>query len=155
MAFAVILFICAGTIASYYLWPHRERLNPTVVFYSDDDGQTFFRDSVYKFPPFDHEGKTAVEAMVAESNGHRFVAYLMRYTPAAQEQLKQKYNEAIRENLSVQETVLNFISSPEIGLRGMEMKLPGSGNEWVPRSQIRTLDVKAPDGSLPDRYVTP
>jgi hypothetical protein len=80
---------------------------------------------------------------------------LMRFTPDAQKQLQQIYDDAIRNNLSVQQTVLDFMSVPPISLQGMEVKLPGPGHEWIPRSQVRTLDVKAPDGSLPDRYVTP
>jgi hypothetical protein len=155
LMFAAILCICAAAISFHYLWPRAQRVDPTVEFYSDDDGQTFFKDNVYKFPPFDHNGKTAVQAVVGESEGHYFVAYLARYTPDAQKQLQQKYDDAVKNNLSVQQTVLDFISTPPISMEGMEIKLPGSGHEWMPRSQLRNLDVKAPNGNIPDRYITP
>ncbi|MGD0464772.1 MAG: hypothetical protein ABSB74_19990 [Tepidisphaeraceae bacterium] len=155
LTLAAILFLCAAGISSYYLWPRGVRVDPTVDFYSDDDGQTYFKDSVYKFAPFDHEGRTAVGAMVAESGGRYFVAYLMRFTPEAQKQLQEKYDYAVKNNLSVQQTVLDFMGNPAISVEGMEIKLPGSGHEWVPRSELRKMEVKAPDGSLPDRYVTP
>jgi hypothetical protein len=149
------LFLAAAGIASYFLWPHGEKFDPTSAYYSDDDGQTYFRDSVYKFPPFDHGGKIAVEVVLGESSGHTFVAYLTRFTSDARKQLQQKYDDAVKNNLSVQQTVLDFMSSPPINMEGMEVKLPGSGHEWVPRSQLRYLDVKSPNGSLPERFVTP
>ena len=155
LTFAAILCLCAAGISSYYLWPRGDRPDPTRVFYSDNDGQTYFKDSVYKFPPFDHDGKTAVEAVIAESGGHDFVAYLARFTPEARKQLQQKYDDAVKNNLSVQQKVLDFMSNPPISMEGMEVKLPGSDHEWVPRSQLRNLDVKSPNGSLPDRFVTP
>ncbi len=34
------------------------------VLYSDDDGKTWFADSVYRVAPFDHNGKTAVAAQI-------------------------------------------------------------------------------------------
>ena len=129
----------------------REHVDVTEAYYSDDDGQTYFKDSVYKFPPFDHGGKTVVQAVLAESNGHRFVGYLMRYTPQAREKLQQKYDGAIKDGLPLQRTVLDFMSSISGG--GTEVKLPGSGHPWLPRSQVGTLDVKGPDGQPPDRYI--
>jgi hypothetical protein len=155
LTFAAILCLCAAGISSYYLWPRGEKVDPTITYYSDDDGQTYFKDSVYKFAPFDHDGRTAVEAVIAESGGHTFVAYLTRFTPEARKKLQDKYDDAVKNNLPVQQTVLDFMSNPPISMEGMEVKLPGSGHEWVPRSQLRYLDVKSPNGSLPERFVTP
>jgi hypothetical protein len=155
LAFAAILCLCAAGISAYYLWPRGERFDPAKAFYSDDDGQTYFKDSVYKFPPFDHDGKTAVEAEVGESNGHYFVVLLMRFTPEARKQLQEKYDGAMKNNLPVQQIVLDFMATPPISMQGMEIKLPGGGQEWMPRSQLRNLEANAPNGTPPDRYVTP
>jgi hypothetical protein len=155
LAVAAILFLAAIAISVYYLRPRGDRSDPTKAFYSDDDGQTYFKDSVYNFPPFDHNGKTAVEAMLAESNGHYFVGYLMRFTPAARKQLQDKYDEAGRDNLPGQQNVLDFMASPDITESGMQVKLPGPGHPWLPRSQVGSLAVKAPNGDPPDRYVMP
>jgi hypothetical protein len=150
---AAIMILLAGGIAAYYLWPHTRSFDPTRAFYSDDDGQTYFVDSVYDFPPFDHDGKTAVEAVLAESGGHYFVAYLARYKPAARKQLQEKYDDAVRRDLPVQQVVIDFMGEAQFGLSGMEVKLPGSGNKWEPRSQLARLDIRSPDGKVPDRYL--
>src|SRR5450755_960219 len=89
---AAAMLLLAGCILTYYFISHAtEKPNVNTAYYSDDDGQTYFVDSLYKFPPFDHGGKTAVQAILAESNGHKFVGYLKRFKPAAQTQLQQKY----------------------------------------------------------------
>src|SRR5581483_3966904 len=68
-------------------------LNTT--YYSDDDGKTFFKDDIYKFPPFDHDGKTANAAVIFSTpQSGDFVGYLMRYTPAAKKQLDDAYQKA-------------------------------------------------------------
>ena len=99
-----------AAVSSAYYYPHdgARRVDVTEAYYSDDDGQTYFKDSVYKFPPFDHGGKTVVQAVLAESNGHRFVGYLMRYTPQAREKLQQKYDGAMKNGLPLQRTRAGF-----------------------------------------------
>ena len=50
-------------------------------FYSDDDGATYFKDSLTKIAPYDHDGKQAVVANVFRCQGGKpFVGYLQRYT---------------------------------------------------------------------------
>lgn len=60
------------------------------AYYSTDDGTTFFRDTMH-IPPFDKNGKQAVMAMVFSCDGGKtqFIGYLLRYTPAGQELLKE------------------------------------------------------------------
>jgi hypothetical protein len=149
-----VLFLSAIGVSSYYLWPHKIIGDPTHAFYSDDNGRTIFKDSIYHFPPFEHNGRTAVEAVLAESHGRKFVAYLMRYTPEAKQRLQQKYDDAVANNLQVQRVVLDFMNAAPISRAGTEIKLPGSGHDWVPSSQLSKLDIKAPDGELPDAEVT-
>jgi hypothetical protein len=152
IAAGVLIAACLGFI--YWYWSAgRIHVDPTQTYYSDDDGHTYYKDSVYKFPPYDHDGKTAVEAVVAESNGHDFIAYLMRFTPEARKQLQQKYDDAVKNNLPVQNAVLTLLGNPGINMAGMQIKLPGSGHDWVPRSRLPALDIKSPDGELPDRYI--
>jgi hypothetical protein len=51
------------------------------VFYSDDDGKTWFLDDVAKESPFDHDGKQAYRAMVYRCpGGTPFVAFLAKYS---------------------------------------------------------------------------
>jgi hypothetical protein len=149
---AVALLLLACIILTYYFLSHSsEHANVSTRYYSDDDGQTYFKDTLFKFPPFDHDGKTAVQAVLGESNGHDFVAYLMRYTPEAQKQLQQKYYDAEKNGLSPQKNVLDLVTQ----LSGeIQVKLPGSGHSWLPVSQVGTLDVKSPSGDVPDKYIT-
>ncbi|MGD0464773.1 MAG: hypothetical protein ABSB74_19995 [Tepidisphaeraceae bacterium] len=154
MGVAVALLLVACTIFTYYFLSHSGvHVNVSSAYYSDDDGQSYFTDSIYKFAPFDHDGKTAVQAVLAESGGHDFVGYLMRYIPEAQKRLQKKYDDAVKNGLSAQEkaSVLDFMSTVS---GQMEVKLPGSGHPWLPASQVGTLNVKSPSGDMPDRYIT-
>jgi hypothetical protein len=148
---AIALLVLAGSIFTYYLMSHwHPSVDVTHAYYSDDDGQSYFKGSVYDFPPFDHDGKTAVQAILAESNGHRFVGFLTRYMPSARKQLQERYDGAVKDGLPVQKTVLDLM----MALSGqMEVKVPGSGHPWIPSSRVGTLDVRSPDGKVPDRYI--
>ena len=51
------------------------------IFFTDDEGQHWFPDDRRKVPPFDHNGKEAVEAEVYKCDGKTFVNHMKRYTP--------------------------------------------------------------------------
>jgi len=54
----------------------------TRVYFSDDDGKTYFADGVEKGLNFPHEGKQACRAYVYRcDSGKAFVAYLGRHAP--------------------------------------------------------------------------
>ena len=150
--------VVAIGVLVYLLWP-AHRADATSLYYSDDDGKTFFKDSVYNFPPFDHNGKTADEAMVLIDRGSNFVGYLIRYTPAAQKKLADLYNDDVNNrhlsNKEIQHDILMMMHNPDISLRGQEIKLPGPDNKWIPRSQFSTVTVKTPSGDLPEGSVFP
>ena len=154
---AVAFVAIAGGVLTYMLWP-AHHADVASLYYSDDDGQSFFKDSVYKFPPFDHNGKTADEAMVLVDRGSNFVGYLVRYTPEAQKQLTDRYNQSVNNHLSdkeIQHNILTLLHDPEISLHGEEIKLPGPGNKWMPRSSFIATMVKTPSGDLPEGAVFP
>ena len=54
---------------------------PERAFFTVDDGANWFVDDASRLAPFQHEGKEAVRAYVAECNGKRFVNHVERYTP--------------------------------------------------------------------------
>jgi hypothetical protein len=63
--------------------PHQNARLLNSAFYSDDDGTTWFIDDASKLPPFDHNGKTAVRAVVYRyGDDKRFVAYLEEFSDA-------------------------------------------------------------------------
>ena len=53
------------------------------VFYSVDDGKTYFPDGEGKLPPFDHPNGLAVRAHVFNGSSGPFVGYLERFSPEA------------------------------------------------------------------------
>lgn len=54
----------------------------TKLYFSVDDGKTYFADDVSKLAPFQHDGKEAVQAYVFRCGGETKVHYLSRYTEA-------------------------------------------------------------------------
>ena len=101
-------------------------------FFSDDDGKTFFVGATESTPPFDHQGKTAVQAYVFECCGKRFVGYLGRYAADAQK-LK-----------------LAGKGTRETEMYGRELKKPG-GSTWVKAHDLaassKIVDVQCPHGA--------
>ena len=63
---------------------------PTMAFYSDDDGKTFFKDNIRKIVPFDHNGKQAYRADVFKGpDGNVFVGLLYRHTDMGKKQMNE------------------------------------------------------------------
>ena len=154
---AIGFLAVAGGILAYMLWP-AHRVDALSLFYSDDDGQSYFKDSVYKFPPFDHDGKPASEAFVILDRGSKVVGYLVRYTPDTHKKLTDRYNSDLSNHMSdkeIQHDVLTYMHEPDIFLRGQECKLPGANNKWMPRYAFSTAMIKTPSGDLPEGAVTP
>ena len=55
---------------------------PSQMYFSADDGKTYFADDSARIPPFDHYGKQAHLAGVFRCPGKQpFVAYVLRYSP--------------------------------------------------------------------------
>jgi hypothetical protein len=155
---AAVLFCAAIAIAGYYFRPFGHKPNYSEIFYSDDDGKTYFKDSIYKLAPFDHNGRTANEAIVIQDHGAKVVGYLVRYIPEAQKKLTDRYNDDVNNRLSdteIQQDVLTYMHEPDIYLHGQECKLPGPDNNWMPRYSFSTTMIKTPSGDLPEGAVLP
>jgi hypothetical protein len=77
---------------------------PTVsgAFFSDDDGKTYFSDDPTKIPPFDHNGKIAVGAVVFKpsTGGDPFVGYLVSNTNQLKAKLESEVNTGGLEGLN-------------------------------------------------------
>jgi hypothetical protein len=143
LSVAVIFFTAAGVIAAYSMWPTQPSVHGAQGFYTDDGGKTYFRDSLYKFSPFDHDGKTAYGAMVYAYGKGEFVAYEFRFTPAAKSRLEAAYAKGKAEgNLS---SVARLLAEPDISLGGCEIKMRGT-DQWIPRAVSPHPHVAAPDG---------
>jgi hypothetical protein len=51
------------------------------IYFSDDDGQTYFADDAAKLTPFDHNGREAVRCNVFKNSSGPFVGYLEKVAP--------------------------------------------------------------------------
>ncbi len=120
-----LILVAVAIIVSYY-FSHHTTIHPYDRFYSDDDGKTYFKDSIYKFAPWDHDGRVANIAIVATDGKQTFVTILERFTPDA----KKKLQEAYEANSDAPYKIIGLMASPQIIYGGMEFSLPGSG-KWT------------------------
>lgn len=129
------------------LWPGAPRGVGNQQFYTADDGQSFFRDSASKPPPFDYNGQQAVRAYVYECNGKRFVGYMLRFTPEAHKLFAEQI---ARGDVPAQTEYV-------VGASNVEVKKPGQ-TEWVklsaPNDQLlKATQVTCPDGSFAEPVI--
>jgi len=126
-----------AVFACLRLFPGRSSVNPMggdKLWYTIDDGATYFADSKARTPPFDHQGKPAVIAHVFTCSGGKtkFVAYLERYTPGGQK---------LRQELLGKNTSVNF----ELDVTEKEIKLPRTGDRgWMSKANERAVEVMNP-----------
>jgi hypothetical protein len=149
-ALAALLILFSGGLLAYTQWP-QSRPKGDKAYFTVDDGQTWFLDSIYKVPPFDYNGQTAVRAMVYsyDNGSKKFCGYLMRYTSEVKNKLDAAVAQAQADGKPL--SSITLFSSRDVGMNGVEIKLPGQTN-WVPRSHtqdaIKVLDqLKSPDGT--------
>lgn len=109
------------------------------AFYSDDDGKTWFADDIRRTPPFDHNGKAAVRAMVFRCGDVTFVNYLERITPFGRGQ----------KNIPVETDARPMVGRPAM----FEVKKPGADSAWTPvdmrnfKAWEAIVVVQCPNGS--------
>src|SRR5689334_2706520 len=83
-AVTIALVLAAAFVLYRFLSGGSEQLpGGQQACFSDDDGKTFFRDDATKLPPFEHNGKQAVRAIL--DGGQEKVIYLERYTLAGKQ----------------------------------------------------------------------
>ena len=150
----VAVIVVAAAFIVYQIAGNETPHPPTPqIFFSTDDGKTYFADDYQKLPPFDVDGKSAVRAYVYTCDARKttFVAYLERLTPDAKARVTGEMQRAggghNTEGISPETA---FAMS-----EGTEVKRPGD-TTWVKRSspEGQTIqDVKCPAGSTGDLEV--
>jgi hypothetical protein len=142
---AALLAVVAGAMIYHFHEPALPGF-PTGAFYSDDDGKTWFKDSIYRFAPFDHDSKTAVMALVFSDGQGQFVALLERYTAQTKKQLEDMY-ERTQDGTQPVETLKRLMFSRVTRANGIEYKVPGDGNKWQLMGTNPNVRIASRDGS--------
>ena len=113
------------------------------VFFTDDDGKTWFADDQKKVPPFDHGGKEAVRAYVFKCgpDGKPFVNHMERYSKES----KKKLEEVLAKGNAINDpTVFESIQTA-----GLEFKSPGQ-KDWIKVSDPKHTAVLQPKCPKPE-----
>jgi hypothetical protein len=128
-----IVVVAVGLIVMQVL-ANRKTFKSTLpdLYYTVDDGKTFFAANSKNVPPFDYQGKQAVRAYVFRCpNGKTFVGYVERYNEAAHKLM-----------LAGKGTI-------DTQVFGRELKKPGE-TKWVKSGDndavAKVCEVKCPDG---------
>ena len=127
------------------------------AFFSDDDGATYFADSFYKLPPFDHNGRPAVRAYVfATPSGQKFVGFLQRFKPDVLKTMRDEYAK-VEQGTATKVQFDVKMQSPDMVRSGMEDKLPGPDHQWMAAGGFQSSMIKPPGGggAGPLQAVTP
>lgn len=115
----------------------------TELYYTTDDGKTWFADKAELQPPFDKDGKEAVRVYIFTCDERKttFVGYMERLTPEA-----KKKAEALQKKA---ETDPSAMADLDMLLQeGVEVKKPGG--KWVKRNTEagdKIIMVTCPDGT--------
>ena len=136
---AVAIVVLAVVVVVWQLGS-RGSPEPKGLYFSSDDGSSYFVQDLNSVPPITKGGKEAVQAMVFKCGwGKPFVAYLQRYTPEA----KKRYEESIANNTGL---------SPAAIIPGRQVKRPGD-KEWISSSDPQytpIINVQCPSGKIDD-----
>jgi len=129
IAVAACLLLISGLILAKQYWPQK-KANLSQTYYTDDDGASWFADSAYLVPPFDHNGKTAVLAAVYsyDNGSKKFCAYEQEYTPKAKKQLEAALADAQKNGQPPASVALYHDRT--FMMNGTQVKSPGS-TKWV------------------------
>jgi len=111
------------------------------LFFTTDDGKTWFSDDTKNIPPYAKDGKEAVRAYVYQAgNGTKFVGFLERYSPAGKKALEAVI--ARPEALAAGDPFLEAAGQ-------LQWKKPGDAN-WIDADDPRVeavMKVVSPKGA--------
>ena len=142
------VMIIGAAVAIYLQVRDMGSSGPGKVFFTTDDGKSFFVDSAARLPPFDKNGKPAYRAHVFVCGGKRVVGFMSGYTPDALRLVEeaQKYKAAGK-------PPPNMPQLASVGTMGQMVKRPGDP-AWVSQADaVRATMVRVfrcPDGSTPE-----
>jgi hypothetical protein len=135
----------AGLAITYAVLNSQDAAPPGTlyVFFTTDDGKTWFKDVASNVPPFTKDGKEAVRAHVFRcGTGPDFVGYMERNSPEVMAEVK-RYKDS--------NTMPDTPTAMRLAETGVQLKRPGE-TAWVTRQQ---LGQEMPSVTCPDGQGTP
>ena len=134
VAGGLMVAVAVGSMVHYMnnVGPHRI----TQVYFSTDDGKTWFADSVEKIPPFDHDGQEADRVYLYHAaSGTPFIAYLQRYTKAGKREAEKLWADAhAKADAAGGRVEVDQIALDGLTMNSAEVKKPG-GTQWYQTSK--------------------
>jgi len=132
ITFAVIAAVILVAIAYAYVGSSDStNASDPKLFYSADDGKTWFKDSAYLPAPFDRDGAQVVCAKIFTDGSHERVCYLQRFKAPAQARLTEELKNAQQAGRPASSA---FVAAG-IGPTSIEVKAPGT-ERWIPINSI-------------------
>jgi hypothetical protein len=137
---AALLIIALGVITFQLHWARGSAgAASRNAFYTDDNGQTFFKDDANKIIPFDHHGKQAYRADVFEGpDGRQFVGLIYRHTSTGRFEMQDYINRkvAARDDDGTIRQGIEY--------RGTEIKRAGAADKaWTPNDETKNEQLRA------------
>jgi hypothetical protein len=139
------LILVAVILLGWQLMPGGEKRPPRPkVFFTDDDGKTYFPDDQWKIPPFQRNGKEAVRAHVYRCGDKTpFVAWMEKYDDASKAKLQKFFDDPKNHNIS-----------PDAFDDAVRMiKRPGAAQKWLKWTYTlleQARGFKCPGGEMAD-----
>jgi hypothetical protein len=118
------LILLAVILIGWQLLPGGDSSTPRgKVYFTDDDGKTFFADDPWNIPPFKHNGKEAVRAHVYRCgpNGKLFVGWMEKYTEESRARLQKFFDDPKNHSVS-----LGAFDDAQ-----KQLKRPGADEKWL------------------------
>ncbi len=132
IAAVIAAAVIAIAVSISQLRSHRQ-LGPASVFFTVDDGKTWFADNSKLVAPVDHNGKEAVQCYVFSCGKKEFAGYLLKYSPKGKDELERMHAAGI--------TAMGLSPSEVL------IKKPGD-KDWVDQANDKSrsvLQVPCPD----------
>jgi hypothetical protein len=131
--------VIVGAVAFILLWNRADSVyRPARMYFTVDDGKTYFADGATKLAPFDRDGKEAVQCYVFRAQGQSFVGYLLKYPPEVRQEIVA-YQSAGREYPGVPPAALvkkpgdkNWVAvGSAAGAAVMQVRSPANADQFV------------------------
>ncbi len=114
--------LIAAAVGSFVVAHRQPAIQVEQLYYSIDDGATFFAEDANRIYPFDHNGQPAYRVYVYRcGDGQPFVSYLARYNDRTRTRLEQLIAKGSPDDVG---------EIARLRGAGIEVKKPGD-KEWV------------------------